>query len=87
MQNYYEPNSTLANGNLKWETTHYPEPGDRLFIFKNRLFGSIDIYKNSTKDLLDGHSNSAISGFTATYDNVVANSAIKELKFAGSHHP
>lgn len=70
MQNYYEPNSTLANGNLKWETTITRNLGIDYSFFKNRLFGSIDIYKNSTKDLLMITPISAISGFTATYDNV-----------------
>ncbi|GAB3008615.1 TonB-dependent receptor [Niabella terrae] len=66
----YSPNSTLANPNLKWETTITRNLGLDYSLLDNRLFGSIDVYKNSTKDLLMLTSISAISGFSATYDNV-----------------
>ena len=39
-------------------------------FFNNRLYGTLDLYKNSTKDLLMLTSVSAISGFSFTYDNI-----------------
>src|SRR5690606_3999802 len=61
---------TIANPNLKWETTITRNLGLDYTLFDNRLYGSIDLYKNSTKDLLMLTSISAISGFRQTYDNV-----------------
>ncbi|MFD1771473.1 SusC/RagA family TonB-linked outer membrane protein [Sphingobacterium suaedae] len=67
----YSPASeTIANANLKWETTITRNLGFDYSLFGNRIFGTIDLYKNSTKDLLMLTSISAISGFRQTYDNV-----------------
>lgn len=66
----YSPNSTLANPNLKWETTITRNLGVDYSFLDNRVYGAVDVYKNSTKDLLMLTSISAISGFSATYDNV-----------------
>jgi TonB-linked SusC/RagA family outer membrane protein len=69
-QSSYSPASTIANPDLKWETTITENLGVDFSIMNNRLFGTINIYKNKTKDLLLLTSISAISGFSATYDNV-----------------
>ncbi len=69
-QSAYSPASTIANPDLKWETTITENIGVDFALFSNRLFGTIDIYKNRTKDLLLLTSISAISGFSSTYDNV-----------------
>ncbi len=67
----YSPASeTIANPNLKWETTITRNVGLDYSLFDNRLYGTIDLYKNSTKDLLMLTSISAISGFRQTYENV-----------------
>jgi TonB-linked SusC/RagA family outer membrane protein len=69
-QSAYSPASTIANPDLKWETTITENVGVDFALFSNRLFGTIDVYKNRTKDLLLLTSISAISGFSSTYDNV-----------------
>lgn len=69
-QSSYSPASTIANPNLKWETTITRNIGVDFAFFNNRLYGTVDVYRNSTKDLLMLTSISAISGFSATYDNI-----------------
>lgn len=70
-QSAYSPaSSTIANPNLKWETTITRDLGIDFGLFKDRIHGTIDIYKNTTKDLLMLSTISAISGFSATYANV-----------------
>src|SRR5690606_11442679 len=39
-------------------------------FFKDRLSGSIDVYKSKTSDLLLDMSISPITGYTSTFDNV-----------------
>lgn len=62
--------STLANTNLKWETTITRDIGTDFGLFRNRLSGTIDVYWNTTKDLLMLTSIPGITGFTATYANI-----------------
>jgi len=66
----YSPASTLANPDLKWETTITRNIGLDYAFLKSRIYGTLDLYKNSTKDLLMLTSISAISGFSQMYDNV-----------------
>lgn len=66
----YTPQSTLANPNLKWETTITKNIGLDFSLFQSRVYGTIDLYHNTTKDLLMLTAISQISGFSATYDNV-----------------
>lgn len=44
--------STMANNDLKWETTNAFNIGIDFSFFNNRLFGSFDYYKSKTHDLL-----------------------------------
>ncbi len=69
-QSAYSPASTIANPNLKWETTVTRNLGADFSLFNNRISGTIDVYKNTTSDLLMLTSISAISGFSATYQNI-----------------
>ncbi|TDH21623.1 TonB-dependent receptor [Segetibacter sp. 3557_3] len=69
-QGAYSPAGTIANPNLKWETTVTRNLGLDFSLFDKRLSGTIDVYKNTTKDLLMLTSISAISGFSSTYENV-----------------
>ncbi|HWB91067.1 MAG TPA: TonB-dependent receptor, partial [Puia sp.] len=62
--------STLANLNLKWETTITRDIGTDISVFKGRLSGTVDVYWNTTKDLLMLTSIPGITGFTATYANI-----------------
>jgi TonB-linked SusC/RagA family outer membrane protein len=66
----YSPLSTIANPNLKWETTITRDLGLDFAFLKSRIYGTLDFYWNSTKDLLMLTSVSAISGFSSTYDNI-----------------
>ncbi|GAB3533835.1 TonB-dependent receptor [Pontibacter brevis] len=42
----------LANPNLKWETTVSRNLGLDFSLLNNRISGSVDVYRNSTRDLL-----------------------------------
>ena len=67
----YEPASTtMSNPDLKWETTITRNIGFDFGFFNSRLYGTLDLYWNSTKDLLMLNSISGISGFTTRYDNI-----------------
>lgn len=60
----------MANKDLKWETTITRNIGVDFSLFNSRLWGSVDLYWNTTKDLLMLTSIPGITGFTATYDNI-----------------
>ena len=62
--------STLANPNLKWETTITRDAGTDFALFNNRLSGTVDVYWNTTKDLLMLTTIPGITGFTSTYANI-----------------
>lgn len=48
----WTPSTVMANPDLKWESTYTQNYGLDFGFFKNRLNGSIEYYKNNTKDLL-----------------------------------
>ena len=52
VENYWSASKTLANPDLKWETTVTQNLGLDYDLFKGRLTGSLEAYKNVTKDLL-----------------------------------
>jgi len=62
--------STFANPNLKWETTITRDLGTDFNLFGDRLSGTVDVYWNTTKDLLMLTSLPGITGFTSTYANI-----------------
>ena len=62
--------ATQANPNLKWETTITRDAGVDFSFFKNRLSGTIDVYHNTTKDLLMVATIPGITGFTQTTANI-----------------
>jgi TonB-linked SusC/RagA family outer membrane protein len=62
--------STLANPDLKWETTVTRDLGTDFILFGERLSGTIDVYWNTTKDLLMQTAIPGITGFTTTYKNI-----------------
>ncbi|MBF4492754.1 TonB-dependent receptor [Flavobacterium sp. MR2016-29] len=49
---YWAASKTLANPDLKWETTVTQNLGLDFDFFKGRVTGSLEAYKNVTKDLL-----------------------------------
>ena len=60
----------LANRDLKWETTITRNIGLDFSLFNHRLSGTVDAYKNSTKDLLMLTDIPSITGFTTSYANI-----------------
>lgn len=70
-QVYYNiVNSFLPNPNLKWETTISRNLGFDFGFFKNRLTGTLDIYKNTTKDLIVENEIPPQTGFTSQQINI-----------------
>lgn len=62
--------SSLANEDLKWERTTAVNIGLDFSIFKDRLKGNIDIYKNNTKDLLITRTLPDLIGFSSVMSNL-----------------
>lgn len=66
----YLPGSTLANPNLKWESTGSANIGVDFGFFKNRLNGTIEYYNTTTYDLLFDRNINSVLGYTKMVDNV-----------------
>lgn len=66
---YWAASNTLANPDLKWETTVTQNIGIDYGIFRSRLTGSIEVYKNVTQDLLINFPVPG-SGYTSQYRNM-----------------
>ncbi len=49
---YWTPGNALYNPDIKWETTFTRNLGLDFGFFNNRLSGAVELYWNSTKDLL-----------------------------------
>jgi TonB-linked SusC/RagA family outer membrane protein len=60
----------LANPNLKWETTLSRNLGVDISLFNNRVNASIDLYKNSTRDLLLPVTIPQTSGYSTQFQNI-----------------
>ena len=60
----------FANRDLKWETTITRNIGLDFTLYNNRLWGTIEVYKNTTKDLLMLTDIPSITGFTTSYANI-----------------
>lgn len=65
----YELASTMSNDNLKWETTITRNFGIDFGFWKSRISGSLDIYWNTTKDLLMKTEIPGATGYTYQYQN------------------
>ena len=61
--------STLANPNLKWETTITRNFGIDYGFLNGRINGTVDLYWNTTKDLLMQTKIPTISGYDYQYQN------------------
>lgn len=75
--------ASLANPNLKWETTTSANLGVDFGLFDGRVTGGLDVYLSSTHDLLLNRLVSPVHGLTAITDNIgsVRNKGI-ELSFS-----
>jgi TonB-dependent starch-binding outer membrane protein SusC len=49
---YWSASGNMANPDLKWETTYTRNLGLDFGFFKSRLSGTVEVYQNTTKDLL-----------------------------------
>lgn len=61
--------SNIGNPLLKWETTYTANIGTDFSLFKNRLYGSIDVYNKTTKDLFVQKQLTAEGGSYTTFIN------------------
>ncbi|MFV0605320.1 MAG: TonB-dependent receptor [Niabella sp.] len=62
--------SNLANKNLDWEKTTALNLGLDFAFFKNRLSGTINLYKSNTTNLLLARSIPIMNGFNTVLDNI-----------------
>jgi TonB-linked SusC/RagA family outer membrane protein len=62
--------SRLQNPGLKWERTESYNLGLDYSILKDRIGGSIDVYRKSTKDLLINRALPDVTGFANVLDNL-----------------
>ncbi|WP_207435841.1 SusC/RagA family TonB-linked outer membrane protein [Sabulibacter ruber] len=62
--------SSVANPDLKWESTAQLDLGISFGLFNNRINGSVDLYRKKTSDLLLNVQVPATSGFTTITRNV-----------------
>lgn len=62
--------STMANNDLKWEKTTGMNFGLDFVLFNNRLSGTLDVYSNTTKDLLYDLSIPTMTGFSLISSNI-----------------
>jgi TonB-dependent starch-binding outer membrane protein SusC len=86
IQSTYVPaSSALANSDLKWETTVTRNIGLDFAILKNRIYGTLEVYKNSSKDLLMQTEISAHSGYSTTFGNIGSTSNQGVEISLGSH--
>lgn len=67
---YTQGNATLANPDLKWETTIGVNFGLDFSLFNSRLSGSIDYYNTNTEDLLYNVDIPGITRFESISDNL-----------------
>ncbi|MCD8262353.1 MAG: TonB-dependent receptor [Bacteroides sp.] len=70
IQNQLRPGSTLSNPDLKWETTVTRNLGLDMGFLNNRLNAVVDLYWNTTKDLLIRAAIPASTGYTAQMQNI-----------------
>jgi TonB-linked SusC/RagA family outer membrane protein len=66
----YKVGDLMPNRNLRWETTITRNIGLDYSLFNGRVWGSLDLYKNTTKDLLLVTMLPQQAGFTKTMGNV-----------------
>jgi TonB-linked SusC/RagA family outer membrane protein len=66
---FWSPSTTMANPDLKWETTYTRNFGLDFGLFKSRISGSVEAYFNTTKDLLINFPVSG-TGYNTQYRNM-----------------
>lgn len=66
---FYRPDGLLANPDLIWETTVSRNIGIDYGFLKNKINGSIELYKNTTRDLLMAVPIDNTTGYSYQYQN------------------
>ncbi len=64
------PNGVLSNPKLKWETTETRNLGVDFGLFRQRLSGSLELYKNITRDLLISATIPSSTGYSTQWQNI-----------------
>jgi TonB-linked SusC/RagA family outer membrane protein len=67
---YLQSEGVLSNPELKWETTITRNLGIDFGFFNQRLSGSLELYKNTTKDLLLSATLPSNSGYRRQWQNI-----------------
>lgn len=62
--------SNISNPNLKWETTYMANIGLDFALMDNRISGTINLYDNSTRDLLVRRSIPVATGYNSIWTNL-----------------
>ncbi len=66
---FWSPSKTMANPDLRWETTYTRNAGLDFSIYRSRLTGSLEAYLNTTNDLLIAFPVSG-TGYDTQYRNM-----------------
>jgi TonB-linked SusC/RagA family outer membrane protein len=69
VMNYWSPSTTMANPDLKWETTYTRNLGLDFGLFRGTLNGAVELYYNTTRDLLINFPVSG-TGYNTQYRNM-----------------
>ncbi len=69
LSSIYQPDGLLANPDLKWETTVSRNIGIDYGFLNSRINGSVEVYWNTTKDLLMAVPVDNTTGYTYQYQN------------------
>jgi TonB-linked SusC/RagA family outer membrane protein len=77
--------TTLANPDLRWETTAQTNLGIDFGVMKNRVTGTLDLYWSRTHDLLLQRSISPVEGITSVLQNI-GKTANRGIEFSVTTH-
>lgn len=67
---FLAPEGILSNPRLRWETTETNNMGLDFGFFNQRLSGSVEVYKNITRDLLISATIPSSTGYTNQWQNI-----------------
>ena len=84
ISNYWAPSKTMANPDLKWETTITRNVGLDFTLWNSKLNGSFEAYINTTKDLLIQFPTSG-TGYDNQYRNM-GETQNKGFEFSFTYH-
>ncbi|ANE53445.1 TonB-dependent receptor [Flavisolibacter tropicus] len=62
--------SSMANPNLKWETTNTANLGLDFTVLNGRLGGTVEVYNSDTRDLLVRRTIPTLTGYSSIFTNI-----------------